>query len=623
MTKTTTLFNSKTVSSLLGCLVVLCTLVNTHANAAPYDSGIEVKTSQFDSFLDDVSDDIGTDNNDNQLAEKIRQQRAAFNAQSAKTDVATKTKSAMSSGKNECDQKLRACIKSKCGDDFSKCAGDTDTSWGNKMDLCRMDTTCTGEEYALFTKEIKADRDMNARLASYTSIVNCGNEYNNCIITECGKTFTNCLGKTAGDKAVQKCSKIANKCKEQDSGLSSRMMEAFGNLRGNAEKAIARDEQRLYDLRDAMRETCDRLGAMFDERSLDCVYTVNFYAGEDGDLYASRKAYAGSTFNCTQEWFGVDLTTFMENAFRLTRAQSSASSAALGAGVGMAAGAITSGAIGRAVDRAKAERALGEELCTSTGGTWQKAINKCKCKDTQSFNEETGCADDQKKIDKANKKAKNEAERNQKKEDKEKLKKLCEQNGTWIAGNCKCKDKTHSFDEEKGCHSPSQPEQQQPEQQEREVNQSNSNDLAATPEENHTDCWKEVDNATAGQWRGNYCHISECKQGYYADVRKCKKLMTERECQHTKPYSLRVIVYEHNNECTVSNCVQGYTIRDNECVLEADYATNTTDNYCQTALGANSLNDICICGGKFITKAQVEEGAKCFNGRLTTDKLTF
>ena len=435
MTKTTTLFNSKTFSSLFGCLVVLCALLNTHANAAPYDSGIEVKTSQFDSFLDDVSDDIGPDNNDSQLAEKIRQQRAAFNAQSAKTDVATKTKSAMSSGKNECDQKLRACIKSKCGDDFSKCAGDTDTSWGNKMDLCRMDTTCTGEEYALFTKEIKADRDMNARLASYTSIVNCGNEYNNCIITECGKTFTNCLGKTAGDKAVQKCSKIANKCKEQDSGLSSRMMEAFGNLRGNAEKAIARDEQRLYDLRDAMRETCDRLGAMFDERSLDCVYTVNFYAGEDGDLYASRKAYAGSTFNCTQEWFGVDLTTFMENAFRLTRAQSSASSAALGAGVGMAAGAITSGAIGRAVDRAKAERALGKELCEQNdAGEWNKAINKCKCKNpAHSFDEEQGCIEDKEKTEKEN------------------LKNLCEKNGKWVGGICYCTDKTHTFDETNGC----------------------------------------------------------------------------------------------------------------------------------------------------------------------------
>jgi hypothetical protein len=104
---------------------------------------------------------------------------------------------------------------------------------------------------------------------------------------------------------------------------------------------------------------------------------------------------------------------------------------------------------------------------------------------------------------------------------------------------------------------------------------------------------------------------------------KCIKLMTKRECENTKPHSLQVYVNEKTNECKVSSCVQGYTIRDNECVLEADYATNITDNYCKTALNANPLNDICICGGKFITKAQVEEGAKCFSGRLTTDKLTF
>lgn len=549
MTKTTTLFNSKTFSSLFGCLVVLCTLVNTHANAAPYDSGIEVKTSQFDAFLDDVSDDIGTDNNDNQLAEKIRQQRAAFNAQSAKTDVATKTKSAMSSGKNECDQKLRACIKSKCGDDFSKCAGDTDTSWGNKMDLCRMDTTCTGEEYALFTKEIKADRDMNARLASYTSIVNCGNEYNNCIITECGKTFTNCLGKTAGDKAVQKCSKIANKCKEQDSGLSSRMMEAFGNLRGNAEKAIARDEQRLYDLRDAMRETCDRLGAMFDERSLDCVYTVNFYAGEDGDLYASRKAYAGSTFNCTQEWFGVDITTFMENAFRLTRAQSSASSAALGAGVGMAAGAITSGAIGRAVDRAKAERALGEELCTSTGGTWQKAINKCKCKDTQSFDEETGCADDQKKIDKANKK-----------EDKEKLKELCEKNGEWVGGICYCTDKTHTFDKTKGCIEDADKVKKQKDKEDKNALKQAQKEAKKNKQD---EMIKNCELGGRGTWTGGRCKCKDTKDRPDPNTGLCTSLSEEEsnkiakdvEQQSKQPTAATKCTVVYNGNWTGDTCI--------------------------------------------------------------------
>jgi hypothetical protein len=254
-----------------------------------------------------------------------------------------------------------------------------------------MKTKCSGEEYRLFNTEIKADRDLNAQLSFYNATIKCGNEYNDCIITECGTTFTKCLGKTAGDKAIQKCSKIAQKCTEQDSGLASRTMETFGNLRGNAEKAIVRDEKRLYELRDSMRSACSRLGAMFDERSLDCVYTVEFYAGEDNTLYASKKAYAGSTFSCTQNWFGVDITTFMENAFRLTRAQTSASSAALGAGVGTAVGAITSGAIDRAVDRAKAERALGEELCDQSDGKWQKTLNRCKCPDGTKWDDEEGC----------------------------------------------------------------------------------------------------------------------------------------------------------------------------------------------------------------------------------------
>ncbi|MDR2268686.1 MAG: hypothetical protein LBD94_00705, partial [Rickettsiales bacterium] len=46
-----------------------------------------------------------------------------------------------------------------------------------------------------------------------------------------------------------------------------------------------------------------------------------------------------------------------ENAYRLTRSQTAASSAMLGAGAGVAAGAISSGAIGRAIDTAKAAKA--------------------------------------------------------------------------------------------------------------------------------------------------------------------------------------------------------------------------------------------------------------------------
>ncbi len=463
----------KRITSALGCILAAFTLVYVIPNTAIASSDIEDKTSQFDEFLDDVNEEMNV-SAESELAEKIRKQRAALNAQSARSNAAI-AKSSASSGKNKCDQDLRACMKGKCGDDFSKCAGDTDTIWGDKMDLCRMKTKCSGEEYRLFNTEIKADRDLNAQLSFYNATIKCGNEYNDCIITECGTTFTKCLGKTAGDKAIQKCSKIAQKCTEQDNGLASRTMEAFGNLRGNAEKAIVRDEKRLYELRDSMRSACSRLGAMFDERSLDCVYTVEFYAGEDNTLYASKKAYAGSTFSCTQNWFGVDITTFMENAFRLTRAQTSASSAALGSGVGMAVGAITSGAIDRAVDRAKAERALGEELCEQSDGKWIKTFNKCDCPKGTKWDKEEGClikdnADDADDADDDDKSARKEARqakraekeankakynekdykkykenekaaKEQEKHEKDTAKSDCTSggNGNWIAGKCKCK----------------------------------------------------------------------------------------------------------------------------------------------------------------------------------------
>lgn len=318
---------------------------------------IEDKSSQFDEFMAE-STATANDKSNSALAEQIRAQRAALDASDAATAVSSQMAAARASGQNACDANLRACMKEKCGNDYSKCAGDTDTLWGTKMDACRRDLPCTGAEYAMFATEIKADRDMNARIASYNAIVDCGNQYNNCIITECGQKFTKCLGKKAGDAAISKCAKIANNCKSQDSGLASRTMSVFGDMRVDAEKQVARDEQRLYDLRDLMRDTCGRLGAMFDERTLDCVYTINFYAGEDNTLYASKKAYAGSTFSCDANWFGVDITTFKENAMRLTREQASATSAVMGSGVGMGVGAVTSGAIDRAIDRHKAEKAL-------------------------------------------------------------------------------------------------------------------------------------------------------------------------------------------------------------------------------------------------------------------------
>ena len=347
------------------------TPTQTVANATDDDTLSENiildKSSQFSEFMSDNTVDSSQSNT---LADQIRAQRAALDSADALSTADRQMAMATATGSNACDTNLRACMQEKCGKDYSKCAGDTDTSWGNKMDACRRNLPCSGSEYAALAPEIKADRDMNARIASYNSIVECGNQYNNCIVTECGQNFTKCLGKKAGDTAISKCNKIAQNCKKQDSGLASRAMNVFATLRVDAEKQIAADEKRLYALRDSMGAACKRLGAMFDERTLDCVYTVNFYAGEDNTLYASKKAYAGSSFSCTPNWFGIDITTFMENAMRLTREQKSASAAMLGSGIGTATGAISSGAIDRAVDRHQAEKALKE----AQGGGKKKAL---------------------------------------------------------------------------------------------------------------------------------------------------------------------------------------------------------------------------------------------------------
>lgn len=314
------------------------------------------KTSMFQDVMSEI-DASATDESNNELADAIRRQRALLDGA---TNAASAATGANMGSAAACDSGLRKCMAEKCGNDFSKCANDSSTIWGQKIDGCRAKTKCTGHEYSLIAPEILADRDMNVRMSHYNSVINCGNRYNDCIFTQCGKTLNKCLSKKDGDNAVSKCASIANECKAMDNGLASRVMTVFGDLRKIATAQVKKDEARLTELRKLMRDQCNRFGAMFDERTLDCVYTVNFFAGEDNTLMASKKLYSGDSFQCTPNWFGIDITTYMENAQRLTRSQKSASSAALGAGLGTAAGLWTSGAITRARDTQKAEKAVKE-----------------------------------------------------------------------------------------------------------------------------------------------------------------------------------------------------------------------------------------------------------------------
>lgn len=310
-----------------------------------------------------------TDSSNTELAETIRRQRALLDAQADKAGAGGASNITTA---NACDAALRTCMTEKCGADFTKCASDSTTVWGNKMDSCRRNTKCTGHEYTLLAPEILADRDAAIELSYYNSVVNCGNRYNNCVFGICGKTLDKCLSKSAGDSAIIKCKSIADECKEYDNGLVGRISGVFGDMRTVATADAQKQEKRLYELRDLMRTQCTRFGAMFDERTLDCVYTVNFFAGEDHTLMASKKLYSGDTFQCMPDWFGVDITTYIENAQRLTRSQTSASAAAMGAGLGTAASLWTSGAVMRGIDTQNAEKQA-KEACIAVDGEWVSA----------------------------------------------------------------------------------------------------------------------------------------------------------------------------------------------------------------------------------------------------------
>lgn len=392
------------------------------------------KSNQFENAISEMMESSVPDNS---FAEEIRRQRAALAASDASMTTSSAQKNALATNSSSCDIALRKCMTETCGNDFTKCATDGDTIFGDKLNRCRKDSNCSGEEFSLFAAEIKADRDMNVRLSSYTKVVDCGNSYNACIVNECGTTYNKCLGKANADSAIQKCSTIARECTESDSALASRFGTAIGKLRESAEKDVKRDEERMYKLRDSMKQSCERLGAMFDERTFDCVYTINFFAGENQNTpTASRKRYAGDSFVCMQEWFGINATTYQENAYRETRSQTAASSAMLGSGLGTAAGLISSGAIDRALDTQKAKKGLKEE-CESQGMKLKNGecvadgANKEENAETP---EETSAAPNAKKEQReANKKARQEkrAETKQNKEDCEK-----DTNKTWKNGQC-------------------------------------------------------------------------------------------------------------------------------------------------------------------------------------------
>ena len=509
-------------------------------NASEDLESIEDKSSSFSAKLNQTKSATSAES-ESALAQKIRAQRAALDAKDKQSVTAQKTKSGAT--KNNCDTDLRKCIASKCGSEYAKCETDSDTIFSDKLNACKKDANCTAHEFNLFTNEIKADKAQSIRLSSYNKVISCGNAYNDCIIKECGPKFNKCLSKSAGDKAIAKCKNIATECTEADSGLVGRIGNIFGIVRQDAEKQIKADEQKLYSLRKQMKDSCSMLGsgAMFDERSLDCVFTVNFFAGDDKKTpKASKKLYAGSTFNCSPDWFGIDVTTFKENAYRATRAQTAASSAMLGSGVGMAVGALTSGAISRAIDTKKAKDAL-EDACAEENMTIKD--DKCFC----DAGNKTGLV---KQGDK-----------------------------------CVCKDAGKTYNKKSGKCESETPETDRPESAAKKPdegkdngNNNNGNNNGNNNTNKGEACTEQQIGAAAGnligaakmEQRNGVCVPVACETGYQLQGDKCEEAEEDEEqlCTQMELTALnaKAGLKDANGTCIPSSCAAYHILTDGKCV---------------------------------------------------------
>lgn len=352
--------------------IVSETTTSGNTSESTHDFDIKNKSVKFESLLQKLR--LQYDTSDDDLARRYDEARNKYNnATSNDNNGGTDT-----IFPSTCDTTLRKCMAEKCGENFTGCARDTDTLFGTKLDACRKNTNCTANEFRAYSAEIKADRTNNIKFNSFTSIRDCGVEYNACIAETCGTSYSLCIGTTSGNDAITKCSNIANRCKAMDSGLASRTLDVFAQLRQGAEQQIPIDEKTLYNLREQMESACSGSGAMFDERTFRCVYTVNFHAGENNTVYASKKLFAGDSFDCTPDWFGVDVTTYKENAYREIREESRASAALMGAGLGIGLGSVTSGAVTNAVNSRNAVNARDKLECEQHGGTWNALLGTCK-----------------------------------------------------------------------------------------------------------------------------------------------------------------------------------------------------------------------------------------------------
>ena len=313
-----------------------------------------------------------------------------------------------------CEPELRACLQRACGTSFENCATDTDVEWGRRVERCATEANCSGRESTEFGRMFRADRDVFAAMAGFNSVTNCAQRYNACILEQCGGVgFPGCITTAGGNAAIRACERIFNECRNSDSALQNRINDLFATVRTDAEINVAQWERRLHEIRDEMDRECRMMGGMLDLRSLRCLFTVELHTmhedlrPEGGQtLLASRRLNQATEFMCTPEWFGLDMTTWLENLALYARNQAAAMGTFMGAGIGTGVGVFATQGL-RAIQAVSAAR-RGDgtdaddgyeadtpeeenlrQICEASGGRWQgirlRANQRCRCPDGQRY----------------------------------------------------------------------------------------------------------------------------------------------------------------------------------------------------------------------------------------------
>jgi outer membrane protein OmpA-like peptidoglycan-associated protein len=260
-----------------------------------------------------------------------------------------------SASKSKCENELMNCVVEDCGADFQKCTGDGDGVWSARFQKCRVKTSCTGAELSVYGDIIREDIKVDSQIRLMQLIIQGNNAYSRCLQNQCATTqgtplegmigFNACVTQGRINAALTACQAVYEKFRPYDSGLQARFTSMMGMLRAEKEKRIAELQKELDAMMPKMRDECKRAGAVFDDRSGECVFTAFLSVEANGRRYtpASKKIVPGSQFQCTDQWFGVDVTTYLKNAISLTVEQKTASAAFMGAGLGVGASVLTSG----------------------------------------------------------------------------------------------------------------------------------------------------------------------------------------------------------------------------------------------------------------------------------------